>query len=81
MMETACLLSISDLREPLRGLGFASSFAMRPRLYRAWRPLLCLSFSAHLPLMILCTGGFKYLEFVLEVSASLAGRSIRLTGK
>ena len=38
---------------------------------------MCLAFSAHLPLLPLCAGGFKYLEFALEVPASLAGRRIR----
>ena len=39
--------------------------------------VVCLAFSAHLPLLSLCAGGFKYLEFALEVPASLAGRRIR----
>ena len=41
---------------------------------------VCLAFSAHLPFMFWCAGGFMYLKFASEVSASLAGLRIRLTG-
>ena len=55
-------------RRSRRGLAFVSRVATA---------VLCLAFSAHLPLLSLCAGGFKYLEFALEVPASLAGRRIR----
>ena len=47
---------------------------------RVAKAVVCLAFSAHLPLLSLCAGGLMYLEFALEVPASLAGRRINQAG-